>query len=378
MTGRSASRPRRSLARRPRTAARRSDPRRSRARRRPTRTGAGSSGAGPRRPRARPAALGPGTPLTSSAAVRKAQPGVDPSSVSHGAPSSGRLALRAAYSSLSRRASPRIPRAPVASTPAPSASTSAAPRGRTSRGSTAASASSCSSPSATATTSTESPYWCSTWVRRRRLDGRRGGAGRGTVAEHHQTFADPDITRHRRLPRRSGPRDGTVRTEGQDVHRFRHLDPCAVRIDNAAVPPPPSEVLVILGPGAAAPAVDVVHAVSPRVFVTTAPGALPAGVLFAGAAPPDDVLAGLDEGERLFVDGWLARQASGGPDPARRRRGVGRARPAPAGPAALSPTTSPPAARGGRRRGRRRRTAPAARTPRSARRGRARSTPGCR
>ena len=67
---------------------------------------------------------------------------------------------------------------------------------------------------------------------------------------------------------------------------------------------------MILGPGAAAPAVDVVHAVSPRVFVTTAPGALPAGVLFAGAAPPAEVLAGLDEGERLFVDGWLARQAS--------------------------------------------------------------------
>jgi hypothetical protein len=84
-----------------------------------------------------------------------------------------------------------------------------------------------------------------------------------------------------------------------------------VRIDNAAVPAPPSEVLVILGPGVAAPAVDVVHAVSPRVFVTTAPGALPSGVLFAGATPPDDVLAGLDAGERLFVDGWLARQASG-------------------------------------------------------------------
>ena len=68
---------------------------------------------------------------------------------------------------------------------------------------------------------------------------------------------------------------------------------------------------MILGPGASAPAAEVVHAVSPRVFVTTAPGVLPAGVLFAGTTPPDDVLAGLDAGERLFVDGWLARQSFG-------------------------------------------------------------------
>ena len=205
-TGRSASRPRRSLARRRRTAARRSAPRRSRARQRPARQalarrerGRAGLGRAGRAARAR-------APLTSSAAVRKAQPGVAPSSVSHGAPSSGRLALRAAYSSLSRRASPRIPRAPVASTPAPSASTSAAPRGRTSPGSSAASA----LVVLVAVGHGDHEHGVAVLVqhmgRRRRLDGRHGGAGRGTVAEHHQTFADPDITRHRRLPRRSGPR----------------------------------------------------------------------------------------------------------------------------------------------------------------------------
>lgn len=59
---------------------------------------------------------------------------------------------------------------------------------------------------------------------------------------------------------------------------------------------------------------QVVHELSPRVWVvvTTAPEvraeqAAEVGALYWGAAPPSELLARLSPGERMAVEGWLAR-----------------------------------------------------------------------
>jgi len=79
-----------------------------------------------------------------------------------------------------------------------------------------------------------------------------------------------------------------------------------------------SQVLVVLQPTAdadrALAGVDVVHRVSPTVVIVQVPpgASLPLAddtrVRYAGQDPPPELLTDLDEGERLFVEGWVARE----------------------------------------------------------------------
>ena len=79
-----------------------------------------------------------------------------------------------------------------------------------------------------------------------------------------------------------------------------------------------SQLLVVLQPSAdadrALAGVDVVHRVSPTVVIVQVPPGVPSpqtdhtGVRYAGQDPPPELLTDLDEGERLFVEGWVARE----------------------------------------------------------------------
>ncbi len=83
------------------------------------------------------------------------------------------------------------------------------------------------------------------------------------------------------------------------------------------MPDSDSEMLLVLRPGQDTarpwPGVDVVHQISPAVrIVRRRPGAGSefAGpeILYAGSDPSPAVLSTLDQTERLFVEGWLARR----------------------------------------------------------------------
>ena len=79
-----------------------------------------------------------------------------------------------------------------------------------------------------------------------------------------------------------------------------------------------SQLLVVLQPNAdadrALAGLDIVHWVSPTVVIVQVPSGAPPpqtddiGVRYAGQDPPADLLTDLDEGERLFVEGWVARE----------------------------------------------------------------------
>jgi hypothetical protein len=77
-----------------------------------------------------------------------------------------------------------------------------------------------------------------------------------------------------------------------------------------------SEILVVLAPGEMPPTgLRVVQTISPTVMIAELPpgAAIPdplrAAATYVGTDPPAGVLANLDETERLFVSGWLARQS---------------------------------------------------------------------
>jgi hypothetical protein len=79
-----------------------------------------------------------------------------------------------------------------------------------------------------------------------------------------------------------------------------------------------SQVLVVLQQAADADrvlaGVDVVHRVAPTVMIVQVPPGVrspltdAAGVRYVGQDPPLELLTDLDEGERLFVEGWIARE----------------------------------------------------------------------
>jgi hypothetical protein len=76
-----------------------------------------------------------------------------------------------------------------------------------------------------------------------------------------------------------------------------------------------SELLVVLSEPHAARAVtglEVVHQVSPTVMIVRRlpPEMDESGVLYAGVDPPPEIIDALDDGERLFVEGWLARHSA--------------------------------------------------------------------
>ncbi|MDQ3735436.1 MAG: hypothetical protein M3400_15825 [Actinomycetota bacterium] len=72
------------------------------------------------------------------------------------------------------------------------------------------------------------------------------------------------------------------------------------------------EALVVLR-DAREPVGEVVHQISARVFVVRQDEATfdvlshDPRVAYVGAQPPPDLVNGLEDQERLFVDGWLAR-----------------------------------------------------------------------
>lgn len=101
------------------------------------------------------------------------------------------------------------------------------------------------------------------------------------------------------------------------------------------------EILVVLVPGVAVPGgLRILHSVSPAVMIAAlSPGAplpeLPDAAGYLGTEPPPALLSRLDEAERLFVAGWLARRAPG----TKKRPGEGLAWDAPG----MVPPDLPPA-----------------------------------
>ena len=78
-----------------------------------------------------------------------------------------------------------------------------------------------------------------------------------------------------------------------------------------------NEMLLVLRPGEdsarSLSGIDVVHQISPAVRIVRKPSGRAhelAGpeVLYAGSDPSPAVLSSLDQTERLFVEGWLARR----------------------------------------------------------------------
>ena len=80
------------------------------------------------------------------------------------------------------------------------------------------------------------------------------------------------------------------------------------------------ELLVVLRSSLAAEQqlsedVQVVHTASPKVMLVRLPAGANAAaalgdVVYVGVEPPPEVLSALDDGERLFVDAWLARRSA--------------------------------------------------------------------
>jgi hypothetical protein len=101
-----------------------------------------------------------------------------------------------------------------------------------------------------------------------------------------------------------------------------------------------SEFLVVLsGPhsAGAVTGLEVVHQVSPTVMIVRRlpPEIDELRVRYAGVDPPPEIIDALDDGERLFVEGWLARRSATKTD----RPGEGLAWDAPG----MTPPDLPPA-----------------------------------